>query len=88
MRRDLAVEHLPHLDDITVRAILTKNPTEAENPLRTGHPCLNEVIVAVSGFPGTGLCNLHQRGLLGGGERADRSEYFCRGVSLAGRALL
>jgi FMN-dependent NADH-azoreductase len=30
MRRNLAVEHLPHLDGITLRAISTKDPAEAE----------------------------------------------------------
>jgi FMN-dependent NADH-azoreductase len=30
IRRDLAVEHLPHLDDITLRAISTRDPAEAE----------------------------------------------------------
>jgi FMN-dependent NADH-azoreductase len=30
MRRDLAAEHLPHLDAITLRAISTKDPAEAE----------------------------------------------------------
>jgi FMN-dependent NADH-azoreductase len=30
IRRDLAAEHLPQLDEITLRAISTKNPTEAE----------------------------------------------------------
>ena len=30
MCRDLAVEPLPHLDEITLRAISTKDPTEAE----------------------------------------------------------
>jgi FMN-dependent NADH-azoreductase len=29
MRHDLAVEHLPHLDDVTLRAISTKDPAEA-----------------------------------------------------------
>lgn len=28
--RDLAVEHLPHLDEVTLRAISTKDPEEAE----------------------------------------------------------
>jgi FMN-dependent NADH-azoreductase len=28
-RHDLAVEHLPHLDDITLRAITTRDPAEA-----------------------------------------------------------
>lgn len=30
VRRNLAVEHLPHLDEITLRAISTKDPAEAE----------------------------------------------------------
>ena len=30
MRRDLAAEHLPHLDEITLRAISTRDPVEAE----------------------------------------------------------
>ena len=30
VRRDLAAEHLPHLDEITLPAISTKNPAEAE----------------------------------------------------------
>jgi FMN-dependent NADH-azoreductase len=30
MRRDLAAEHLPHLEEITLRAISTKDPAEAE----------------------------------------------------------
>ena len=30
MRRDLAAEHLPHLDEITLRAISTRDPAEAE----------------------------------------------------------
>lgn len=30
VRRDLAAEHLPHLDDITLRAISTKDAAEAE----------------------------------------------------------
>ena len=30
MRRDLAAEHLPHLDGITLRAISTKDQAEAE----------------------------------------------------------
>jgi len=30
MRRDLAAEHLPHLEEITLRAISTRNPAEAE----------------------------------------------------------
>jgi FMN-dependent NADH-azoreductase len=30
MRRDLAAEHLPHLDGITLRAISTRDPAEAE----------------------------------------------------------
>jgi FMN-dependent NADH-azoreductase len=29
IRRDLAAEHLPHLDEITLRAISTKDPAEA-----------------------------------------------------------
>jgi FMN-dependent NADH-azoreductase len=31
MRRDLAAEPLPHLDDVTLRAISTKDPAEAES---------------------------------------------------------
>jgi FMN-dependent NADH-azoreductase len=30
IRRDLAAEHLPHLDEITLRAISTRHPDEAE----------------------------------------------------------
>jgi len=30
VRRDLGAEHLPHLDEITLRAISTKDPAEAE----------------------------------------------------------
>lgn len=30
VRRDLATEHLPHLDGVTLQAISTKDPTEAE----------------------------------------------------------
>lgn len=30
VRRDLAAEHMPHLDDITLRAISTKDAAEAE----------------------------------------------------------
>ena len=30
VRRDLAAEHLPHLDEITLRAISTRDPAEAE----------------------------------------------------------
>jgi NAD(P)H-dependent FMN reductase len=30
MHRDLAAQHLPHLDEITLRAISTKDPAEAE----------------------------------------------------------
>lgn len=30
VRRDLAAERLPHLDDVTLRAISTKDPAEAE----------------------------------------------------------
>ena len=30
MRRDLAADHLPHLDAITLRAISTRDPAEAE----------------------------------------------------------
>jgi len=30
MRRDLAAEHLPHLDEITIQAISTRDPAEAE----------------------------------------------------------
>jgi FMN-dependent NADH-azoreductase len=30
MRRDLVAEHLPHLDNITLRAISTKDPAKAE----------------------------------------------------------
>ena len=30
IRRDLAAEHLPHLNEITLRAISTKDPDEAE----------------------------------------------------------
>ena len=29
IRRDITAEHLPHLDDITLPAISTKDPTEA-----------------------------------------------------------
>ncbi|MDR3468833.1 MAG: FMN-dependent NADH-azoreductase [Xanthobacteraceae bacterium] len=29
VRHDLAVEHLPHLDDVTLRAITTRDPAEA-----------------------------------------------------------
>ncbi len=30
VRRDITAERLPHLDDITLRAITTKDPAEAE----------------------------------------------------------
>ena len=31
IRRDLAAERLPHLDDVTLRAISTTDPAEAES---------------------------------------------------------
>jgi FMN-dependent NADH-azoreductase len=37
IRRDVTAEHLPHLDDITLRAISTKDPAEAERLKAAAH---------------------------------------------------
>jgi FMN-dependent NADH-azoreductase len=49
VRRDLAADHLPHLDDITLRAISTHDPNEAERLKRAAQrsdQLVNELLKA------------------------------------------